>query len=225
VPFTPPDYSFSETYAAGDTIVATSGTYWECILANGAGTGAGTKIPGSAPSYWSQVDTYGEATGSTYPDPFTGASVVARRVETARNADSFDDATDIATARLSRWSAVQRDITLDTATFNLDGKVRAGDNIYAFSREHGLFDLTAQVMWHGRPTPFQTVRCQWVRTNVDASMSVLVVPGSTLVPVDVSPWVAWESAGQVLGLGQPRRRNRVAALRASGVSPGFVGTV
>lgn len=227
VGFTPPDYSFSETYAAGDTIVHTDGTYYECILANGAGTGAGTKIPGSAPSYWTARDPYGSATlGSVpYGNPFDGADLVARRVEQARNADTYDDATDIAVARLARWDEPQQDITLDTETFNLSGKVRAGDNIYAFSREHELYDTSAQVMWKGRPTPLATIRVQAIDTNVDSSMSVLVVPPSTLVPVDVSPWVAFESAGQRLQLGQPRRRNRVAALRASGVSPGFVGTV
>ena len=126
---------------------------------------------------------------------------------------------------MARWDEPQRDITLDTETFNLSGKVRAGDKIYAFSREHELYDTTAQVMWKGRPTPLATIRVQAIDTNVDSSMSVLVVPPSTLEPVDVTPWVAFESAGQRLTLGQPRRGNRVAALRASGVSPGFVGTV
>lgn len=222
VGFTAPDYELGVAYEVGDTVVATSGIYYECTSAH---TSSGANLPPS--SYWSAVDPYGSATlGSVpYGNPFDGADLVARRVEQARNADTYDDATDIAVARLARWDEPQRDITLDTETFNLSGKVRAGDNIYAFSREHELYDTSAQVMWKGRPTPLATIRVQAIDTNVDSSMSVLVVPPSTLVPVDVSPWVAFESAGQRLQLGQPRRRNRVAALRASGVSPGFVGTV
>ena len=222
VSFTAPDYEFGVAYEVGDTVVATSGIYYECTSAH---TSSGANLPPS--SKWSAVDPYGSATlGSVpYGNPFDGADLVARRVEQARNADTYDDATDIATRRLARWDEPQQDITLDTETFNLSGKVRAGDNIYAFSREHELYDTSAQVMWKGRPTPLATIRVQAIDTNVDPSMSVLVVPPSTLVPVDVSPWVAFESAGQRLALGQPRRRNRVAALRASGVSPGFVGTV
>lgn len=221
VPFDAPDFEFGVAYEVGDTVVATSGQFYECISAH---TSSGANLPPS--SKWQAVDPYGEDTlGSVpYSDPFSGGALVARRVEQARNATTYDDATAIAEARLARWDEPNRDITLDTETFNLSGKVRAGDNVYAFSREHGLCDLTAQVMWAGRPTPMAKVRVQSVRTKVDPSMSVLVVVGGG-APVDVSEFVAWESAGQSLGLGQPRRRARVAALRASGVSPGFVGTV
>lgn len=220
VPFDPPDFEFGETYEVGDTVVASDGTFYECTSAH---TSSGANLPPS--SKWTAVDTYGEATGSTsYTDPFTGGAIVARRVEQARNAITFDDATDIATARLGRFDEPRRDVTLDTATFDLSGKVRAGDNIWAFSPEHDLVDTANQVMWQGRPLPMVKVRAQWVRTNVDPSMSVLVVVGGG-APLDVSPWVLWEGEGQVVGLGQPRRRLRVAALRASGVSPGVVGSV
>lgn len=226
VPFQPPDYSFSETYAAGDTIVHTNGTYYECILANGAGTGAGTKIPGSAPSYWTAVDDYGSDTlGSVpYANPFDGADIVARRVVTARNATTKDDADDIAAAQLGRYDQARQDITLDTKTFDLDGKVRAGDNIYAFSREHDLFDLSAQVMWRGRPTPLATVRVQEVSTSIDSAMSVLFYD-TVAGLVDVTPWVAFEGRGQRLRLGTPRRRRSAVASGGSLVSPGLVGSV
>lgn len=221
VPFDPPDFEFGVAYEVGDTVVATSGTYYECISAH---TSSGANLPPS--SKWQAVDPYGSDTlGSVpYTDPFSGGAIVARRVEQARNATTYDDATSIAEARLARWDEPYRDITLSTETFNLAGKLRAGDNLNVFSREHGLFDLTQQVTHAGRVWPMLRVRAQWVRTKVDPSMSVLVVVGGG-APVDVSEFVAWESAGQEVGLGQVRRRNRVAALRASGVSPGFVGTV
>ena len=228
VPFVPPDYAFTETYAAGDTIVHTDGTYYECILANGAGTGAGTKIPGSAPSYWTAVDPYGlDTLGSVpYTNPFDGADIVARRVVTARNATTKDDADDIAAAQLARYDQVQRSVTLDTRTFNLSGKVRPGDNVYAFSREHDLYDLTAQVMWRGRPRPLVTVRAQAVETSVDSAMSVLVSTSGSDV-VDITRWVACEDRGQRVMLGSPKRRRRGGSGGGSGalVSPGFGGSV
>ena len=224
VPFVPPDYAFTETYAAGDTIVHTDGTYYECILANGAGTGAGTKIPGSAPSYWTAVDPYGlDTLGSVpYTNPFDGADIVARRVVTARNATTKDDADDIAAAQLARYDQVQRSVTLDTRTFNLSGKVRPGDNVYAFSREHDLYDLTAQVMWRGRPRPLVTVRAQAVETSVDSAMSVLVSTSGSDV-VDITRWVAFEDRGQRVMLGSPKRRRRGGS--GALVSPGFGGSV
>lgn len=222
VPFTPPDYAFEDTYEPGDTIVDIYGRYFECIADNGAGTSAGTRIPGQAPFYWTERDTYGVDTlGSVpYVNPFDGADIVSRRVVQARNATTYDDACDIAAAQLARYDQAQRTVTLDTRTFNLSGKVRAGDNMYAFSREHDLFDLTAQVSWRGRPAPLAMVRVQGVETTVDASMSVLVVVDD--VPVDVSRWVGFGDRGQRLFLGSPkRRRRRSGAL----VSPGFAGSL
>lgn len=219
VGFDPPDWDFNVDYEVDDTIVATSGIYYECKVAHQS---TGSNLPGGEGSwgtYWRVVDPYGEATASAaYGNPFDGADVVARRVEQARNATTYDDATDIATARLGRWGAVAQDLTLDTDTFNITGKIRAGDNLWAFSRQHGLYDNANQVMWEGRPLPAVKLRCRWLRTNVDASMSVLVVVEGGAA-VDVSPWVRFESSGQVVGLGEPRRRKRLAALRASGVSP------
>lgn len=221
VPFVPPDYAFEDTYEAGDTIVHVNGTYYECILANGAGTGAGTKIPGNAPSYWTERDPYGiDTLGSVpYTNPFDGSDIVARRVVQARNATTYDDACDIAAAQLARYDQPTRQVTLDTKTFNLSGKVRAGDNVYAFSREHDLYDLTAQVTWRGRRAPLAALRVQGVETSVDPDMSVLVVVDD--VPVDVSRWVGFEERGQRLFLGSPKRRRRSGVL----VSPGFAGSL
>ena len=101
----------------------------------------------------------------------------------------------------------------------LSGKVRAGDNVYAFSREHDLYDTTAQVSWRGRRAPLAALRVQGVETSVDPDMSVLVVVDD--VPVDVSRWVGFEERGQRLFLGSPKRRRRSGVL----VSPGFAGSV
>ena len=220
VPFVPPDYAFEDTYEAGDTIVHVNGTYYECILANGAGTGAGTKIPGNAPSYWTARDPYGiDTLGSVpYTNPFDGSDIVSRRVVQARNATTYDDACDIAALQLARYDQPTSQVTLDTKTFNLSGKVRAGDNVYAFSREHDLYDTTAQVTWRGRRAPLAALRVQGVETSVDPDMSVLVVVDD--VPVDVSRWVGFEERGQRLFLGSPKRRRRSGAL----VSPGFAGS-
>lgn len=220
VPFTPDDYEFGQAYEVGDTVVASDGTYYECIVAH---TSSGANLPPS--SKWQEVDSYGSASlGSVpYVSPFSGSAVVSRRVESARNATTYDDASDIAAAKVARWGQPLRDITLDTDTFALNrivggsGKVRAGDNIYAFSPDHDLYDTTAQVAWRGRPVPAATVRVQGVRTRVDPSMAVVVVSwdGAAFETVDVSRWVKFESAGQVLDLGEPRRRRAPSVVVAA----------
>lgn len=228
VPFTPPDFEFGVDYAVGDTVVATDGTFYEC---NSAHTSSGANLPPS--SKWTEVDPYGTATASTsYVSPLTGTDVVARTVVTARNATTYDDATTIAEGQAAKLGGPHRAITMDTRTYGLNripagiGKVRAGDNVYAFASELGLVDATAQVLFGGRPVPAATVRVQGIDTNVDSSMSVLVYSwdGSAAVVDDVSRWVAWEEAGQTLHLGQPRRRRagQVQRLVSAAHRPGSV---
>lgn len=217
VPFDADDYEFGVAYEVGDTVVvATDGTYYECVTAH---TSSGANLPPS--SEWAARDPYGEASlTSPYVSPFSGSAVVSRKVEQARNASTYDDATDIATARLARWDQAQRTITLDTETFNLNrvvggtGKIRAGDNIYAFSRDHDLYDNTAQVMWQGVAVPATTIRVQAIRTQVDSQMSVVVYSwdGSAFSTVDISTWVAFEKRGSSLDLGEPRRRRPPTAV-------------
>lgn len=218
VPFTPPDFEFGVAYEVGDTVVATSGTYYECTTAH---TSSGSNLPPS--SKWTAVDPYGSATlGSVpYVSPLSGSAIVARTVVQARNAVTYDDATDIATAQVARLGVARQDITLDTKTYALNrvvggiGKVRAGDNVYVYAPELGLTDTSAQVLFGGRPVPAATVRAQGVDTNVDSSMGVVVYSwdGSALVVDDVTRWVRFEERGQRVHLGQPRRRRSSAVER------------
>lgn len=226
VPFTADDYEFGVAYAVGDTVVATSGAYYECKSAH---TSSGANLPPNA-TYWDARDSYGEATSGSVPyvSPFSGSAIVARRVVQARNASTYDDASDIAAAQLAKYDHAQQDITVDTATFNIEGKVRAGDNVYVFSPDHDLVDATAQVPFGGRLLPAATVRVQGIRTAVDRKKSVLFYSWNattlTFELDDLTDWVEFEPEGQTLDLGSPRRRR---ARRASGalVSPGFRGTV
>ena len=224
VPFTADDYEFGVAYEVGDTVVATDGTYYECTTAH---TSSGANLPPG--SKWAQRDPYGEATlGSVpYVSPFSGSAIVARRVVNARNIDTYDDATDFATAQLARYDQVQQDITLDSKTFNIEGKVRAGDNIYAYSPDHGLLDKSAQVPYGGRLIPATTVRVQGVRTAVDAKKSVLLYswnPTSLTFSLDdLTDFVAFEPEGQTLDLGSPRRKRRRRGTAL--VHPGFRGTL
>ena len=222
VPFQADDYAFGVAYEVGDTVVATDGTYYECTTAH---TSSEANLPPG--SKWAQRDPYGEATlGSVpYVSPFSGSAIVARRVVNARNIDTYDDATDFATAQLARYDQVQQDITLDSKTFNIEGRVRAGDNIYAYSPEHGLVDQSAQVPYGGRLIPATTVRVQGIRTAVDDKKSVLLYswnPTSLTFSLDdLTDWVAFEPEGQTLDLGSPRRRRRRQATAL--VHPGFRG--
>jgi hypothetical protein len=221
VPFTPPDYEFGVAYEVGDTVVASDGTFYEC---NSAHTSSGANLPPG--TKWDARDPYGlDTLGSVpYANPFDGADIVSRRVVQARNATTYDDASDIAAAQLGRYDQHRQSITLDTKTFDLDGKVRAGDNIYAFSREHDLFDLTAEVAWRGRPAPLATVRVQEVETSIDHAMSVLFYDTASGL-VDLSRWVRFEERGQRLRLGTPRRRRGPVAAGGSLVSVGFGGSL
>lgn len=217
VPFTPPDFEFGVAYEVGDTVVASDGTFYECTTAH---TSSGSNLPPS--SKWSAVDPYGSASlGSTpYLSPFSGAQVVARKVVQARNATTYDDATDVATAQLARFDQPQREVTIDTDTFNLQriaggsGKVLAGDNLYVFSRDHDLYDTSAQVVWKGRSLPAATIRVQGVRTRVDPSMSVVVLSwdGTAFNAVSLDRWVDYERPGATLDLGEPRRRRAPTAV-------------
>lgn len=211
VPFTADDYEYSVAYAVGDTVVDVNGTYYECIVAH---TSSGANQPPS--SKWSEVTPYGVATTGSVPyvSPLSGNAIVSRRVVTARNANTYDDACDVAAAQLARFDQPQREIRLDTATFNIEGKVRAGDNIYAFSPEHELYDNTAQVSYGGRLLPAATVRVQGVRTAVDAKKGVLVYSwnGSSFDLDDITEWVDFEKEGQTLDLGEPRRRRPPTAV-------------
>lgn len=216
VPFTPEDWEFNTAYAVGDTVKDDDGDYYECTSAH---TSTGQTLPGGTGTWatkWDVIDTYGEATTGSVPyvNPFDGDDMVERKVEQARNADTLTDANTIATARLGRWDQPQRAITLDTETFDLSGKVIAGDNIYAFSREHDLYDTTAQVPFNGRPTPMATVRVQAARVNVDPAMTVLVRSwdGAEFDLDDITPWVAFEKRGQTLELGEPKRRRATTAV-------------
>jgi len=227
VPFTPPDYEYGVAYEVGDTVVVANGTYYEC---NTAHTSSGTNQPPG--SKWDARDTYGSASlGSVpYVSPLSGSAIVARTVVTARNATTYDDATDIATAQVNRLGVPFQDITLDTKTYALNrvvggiGKIRAGDSIYAYAPELGLTDTTAQVTYGGRVVPAVTVRAQGVDTNVDSSMSVVVYSwdGSTFSLDDVTRWVAFEERGQRVHLGQPRRRRRTVQARALSSAAGVV---
>lgn len=210
VPFTPDDYAYSVAYVVGDTVVVAGGTFYECTTAH---TSSGSNQPPS--SKWTQVDPYGVATTGSVPyvNPFDGTELVSRRVVQARNATTYDDASDIAAAQLARFDDVQRHLTLSTAEFHIDGKVKAGDNIYAFDPGNDLVGST-QVPFRGRVLPCATVRVRAVREAVDARKQVLLYSwdGSAQVLDDVTPWVAFEKPGQSLELGEPRRRRPTSAV-------------
>lgn len=210
VPFTPDDFAYSVAYEVGDTVVVADGTFYECTTAH---TSSGANQPPS--SKWSAVDPYGVATTGSVPyvNPFTGTALVSRRVVQARNATTYDDATDIATNQLARFDDVQRHITLSSDDFHIDGKVKAGDNIYAFDPGNDLAGSDL-VPFRGRVLPCATVRVRAVREAVDARKQVLLYSwdGSAQVLDDVTPWVAFEKRGQTLELGEPKRRRPTSAV-------------
>lgn len=221
VNFTPDDYAFGVAYEVGDTVVATSGQVYECKLDH---TSSGANLPPNT-TYWDARDGYGTATASSvYVNPFTASGLVARRVDTARNATTYDDATDIATDRLARFDDPAKEITLSTDSFNVSGAVEAGDTIYVFSPAHGLVDTANEVPFGGGLLPAAAVRVTAVEENVSTGMGVVAVwwDGAAQRVTDLSPWVVWEPTGARLELGEPRR---LRPRQLGNVSPGSRGTV
>lgn len=221
VNFTADDYAFGVAYEVGDTVVATSGAYYECKLAH---TSSGANLPPNT-TYWDAREPYGTATASSvFVNPFTASGLVARRVDTARNATTYDDATDIATNRLARFDDVAKEITISTDSFNVSGACEAGDTIYVFSPEHGLVDKANEVPAGGQLLPAAAVRVTAVEENVSSGMGAVAVwwNGAEQRVTDLSPWVRFEEAGARLELGEPRR---LRPRQLGNVSPGSRGTV
>lgn len=215
VPFDADDYEFGVAYEVGDTVVGTSGLYYECAAAH---TSSGANLPPNG-TYWTLRDPYGTATlGSVpYRVGFDGGTApVIRQVLSARNLSTYDDATDVATNRLNRYDQPQRDVSLDSETFDISGKVRPGDSIYAFSPDHDLYDLTEGVPFAGRVLPAVKIRVQAVREKIHEKQAVVVYSwnGSAFEFTDVTSWVAVESRSPsvVLDLGEPKRRRRPRAV-------------
>lgn len=215
VPFDADDYAFDVAYEVGDTVVATSGVYYECVAAH---TSSGANLPPNG-TYWAARDPYGTAALASVPYRVGfdgGATPVIRQVLAARNLSTYDDATDVAANRLDRYDQPQRDVSLDSEAFDISGKVRAGDSIYAFSPDHDLYDLTEEVPFGGRVLPAVKIRVQGVREKINEKMAVVVHSwdGSAFGFTDVTPWVAFESRlpSFKLDLGEPKRRRRPRAV-------------
>lgn len=221
VGFVADDYEFDIAYVANDTVVASSGKYYECILAH---TSSGSNLPPNA-TYWTEREQYGVAAlTSPFVNPFSAAALVARKVESSRNANTYDDAVDIATNRLARFDDVAKEITVSSDLFDVRGSVHAGDTMWVFSPEHGLFDVANEVAFGGELLPAAAVRVTAVTESVAAGSGVVAVwwDGSAQRVTDLCPWVAWEPPGARLELGEPRRLRP----RAMGnVSPGSRGSI
>ncbi len=221
VNFTPDDFAFGVAYEVGDTVVATSGAYYECKLAH---TSSGANYPPNT-TYWDARDAYGTATAtSVFVNPFSASSLVARKVDTARNATTYDDATDIATNRLARFDDPAKEITISTDSFNVSGAAKAGDTIYVYSPVHGLVDTANEAPFGGTVLPAAAVRVTAIEENISEVMGVVAVwwDGATQQVTDLSPWVRWETTGARLELGEPRR---LRPRQLGNVSPGSRGTV
>lgn len=221
VNFTADDYAFGVAYEDGDTVVATSGKYYECKLGH---TSSGANLPPNG-TYWTEREPYGTATASSvFVNPFNTAGLVARRVDTSRNATTFDDATDIATNRLARFDDVTKEITISTDSFNVSGACQPGDVIFAYSPEHGLVDTANEVPFGGQSLPAAAVPVTAVEENVSAGMGAVAIwwNGSAQRVTDLSPWMKLEPEGARLELGEPRR---LRPRQLGNVSPGSRGTV
>ena len=209
-PFTPEDYAFGVSYAVGDTVVATDGTYYEC---NTAHTSSGANLPPG--SKWDEVNPYGASTPTSNPYfvAFTGGAPVVRKVVQARNATSYDDATTVADWQLAKVDQPQREITLSTDAYELkgtaggSGRVNPGDMIYVFDPDNDLYSTSTPVLYQGRVVYPATVRVTAVREPITADRGVYSISwsGGNFVLTDLSPFVVFEDGPATVELGEPKR--------------------
>lgn len=211
--FTADDYEFGVDYVANDTVVASNGTYYECILAH---TSSGANLPPNA-TYWQSVEPYGTASiTSPYLSPFNSSAIIERRVVDAKNASRVDDADDVASNQLDRFDQAQREIKISSDSWSVPDDVDAGDTIWVYDPENDLYDKGNQVAYQGRVVHPLAARVNAVRDACSEGRGYYLISydGSAFVLDDLTPYVAYESPSVALEVGEPRRLRA----RGSGVA-------
>ena len=218
VPYVADDYEFGVSYAVGDTVVATDGTYYKCASAH---TSSGANLPPNA-TYWTEVEPYGLATtSSSYLILLTGQAPVERRVVEGRNVVDDDDADTVASQQLTKWGGTQQELTISSSSWAITDEVKAGDSIWVYDPENGLYDTANSVDFRGQSINPTKVRVRAVRDACSEGKGYYLISwtGSSAQFDDLTPYVAYEDPGVTLECGSPRRLRPGAGL----VSPGFRG--
>jgi hypothetical protein len=151
--------------------------------------------------------TFGTA-GGTDPvlkDPLGGA-VTLRRIVSDSLADSNNTAT-AAAQQLAIWNTIrsQLTVTVDPAC-DAGADIICGDTVWIYAPDNGVFNPANQVTYRGSvllPEAHRVVGMTW---GPSPNMGVYYVPpDANKEVVDLTNWVAFESAGMTLDVGASDR--------------------
>lgn len=196
------DYEFGEAYVSGDTVVASDGTYYRCILGH---TSSGANLPPNA-TYWVAEDPWEQATTATDFVGLDGSDLIMERLDTLRNPSTSANASAVATKRLGRVDDMHRSLEVSTPAHDVRSWVAPGDGVYVYDPDAGLVDLSVEVDDGVVVHPLVT-RVAGMRWPITEGMGVYVSAwnGSSFVVTDVSEFVAFGSGSAQLDVGEPRR--------------------
>lgn len=147
-------------------------------------------------------------TGSpAYVNPFTAATLVARKVVTSRTANTDTDCATIAAQQLGRFDGVRREVSLASDVYSISDTVKAGDGVYAFDPDNDLYDLGNEVPYGGRLLRPIVLRVNAVRDACSSEKGYYLYSwnGSSQELHDLTPYVAFENPGVTLECGASRR--------------------
>lgn len=161
------------------------------------------------------TDTLGSV---PYVNPFSSAAIVSRRVVTSPTANTDADCATIAAQQLARFDDVNREISLSTEAYTISDHVAAGDYIWCYDPDNDLYSTTNEVQYQGRLLRPAKVRVRAVREACDSTKGYYALSwnGSAQELLDLTPYVAFESADTTLELGEPRRLRPVTPTTIAG---------
>lgn len=144
------------------------------------------------------------ATGSAdlaanpYLDLFGNPVVKTRLVSESETSSLNADAR--AQLQLNRFSGTRKKLDLSTGTYEVEGEFRAGDTVYVYDPDQGLFDLGNEVQFRGDLIYPLALQVTVVEFPVQAGMTVAyrAQDGSW---IDVSDHVDYETGGAKVTVG------------------------
>lgn len=142
------------------------------------------------------------ATGtSPYFDGQGNALVMKRTVDIGQvdpaNAAAF------ATTELGLFNAIRRELTLDATTYDISADIKVGDPIWVYDALLGLIDQTQQVYYRGKvitPLVTRAVGYTWPIVN-GMGVYFRYFVGGVATYIDLTPEIAWETAGTQVEIG------------------------
>ncbi|MFB7111721.1 fibronectin type III domain-containing protein [Streptomyces sp. NPDC056291] len=139
------------------------------------------------------VDQADIGAANPYLDPF-GNPVRFTRLIDASDTDPSQLGT-VATLQLGRFQGTRDELTLSTAEYDISGDVSAGDYIWAYDPDAGLYDTANEIVFRGQrlnPIKLRVLETTW---PVVQGMTVAFRHGDGTW-IDLTDYVDFETAGE-----------------------------